>query len=281
MPTKFVLPVILLLVGLVTSSDAASLILNEWNAVADANFLKTGSTDTFFGRKVGNGSNWIELVVTSDHLDIRGWKLDWDNADPESGVVTFSNSTVWSNLRSGSIITLRADDTGNPAVNDPANGNTPTGPYGALPSDTSYSPSGGDWWIHANINDPTLVTYTNWTVDNDNWRMRILDASNNVIQGFVGEGIVATGWTGAGLGSDEIAKLENHPSATPSGYRDGASSTFGAPNIWTTGPNSFTQDFSALRADVPEPSSVILAGLGGVGIAIVGLRRRAARKVLA
>ena len=274
MRTKFVFPAILLLVGLVPSSNAASLVINEWNAVKDDGFLKDGKLDTFFGRKVGNGSNWIELVVTTDHLDIRGWKLDWTNADPDSGVVTFTNDSTWSDLRSGTIITLREDDASHPAFPDPANGNASTGPYGNLPSNTSFNPAGNDWWIHANIGDAALVTYTNWTVDNDDWRLRILDASNNVIQPFIGEGLPANGWAGAGLGSDEIGKLEQNPSTSPTNFRDGTSSTFGAPNVWTSGANSFTQDFSALRAEVPEPSSLILAGMGLAGIGVIRFRRR-------
>lgn len=125
-----------------------------------------------------------------------------------------------------------------------------------------------------NITDGTLITSTNWTVDNDNWRMRIRDASDNLVQAYTGEGIVAAGWVGAGLGSDEIAKLEQNPSATPSAYRDGASSTFGSPNIWNTGPNTFTQDFTALRAAVPEPSSLVLGAFGLVSMALYGWRRR-------
>lgn len=270
------LPMALLLMGSAAHSDAASLIINEWNAVSDTNFIKSGSTDTFFGRKVANGGNWAEFVVINDHLDVRGWKLDWINDDlpAESGLLTLSNAAIWSDLRSGTIITIRQDDTGLAPQNDPANGNTPTGPYGALPSDTSYNPAGGDWWIHVNITDGTLITSTNWTVDNDNWRMRIRDASDNLVQAYTGEGIVAAGWVGAGLGSDEVAKLEQNPSATPSAYRDGASSTFGSPNIWNTGPNTFTQDFTALRAAVPEPSSLVLGAFGLVSMALYGWRRR-------
>lgn len=124
------LPMALLLMGSAAHSDAASLIINEWNAVSDTNFIKSGSTDTFFGRKVANGGNWAEFVVVNDHLDVRGWKLDWINDDlpAESGLLTLSNAAIWSDLRSGTIITIRQDDTGLAPQNDPANGNTPTGP---------------------------------------------------------------------------------------------------------------------------------------------------------
>ena len=61
-----------------------SLIPNEWNCVAPENYLDTvdfeGSSkaDTFFGRVQGNGGDWIELVVTTDRPDLRGWKLVWE-----------------------------------------------------------------------------------------------------------------------------------------------------------------------------------------------------------
>ena len=29
----------------------------------------------FFRRVPGNGGNWIELVVTSNHVDMRGWRV--------------------------------------------------------------------------------------------------------------------------------------------------------------------------------------------------------------
>ena len=262
-------PLVLLLAASAADVHAASLILNEWNAVSATNFLGGASStnsDTFFGRIAGNGGDWVELVVIDDHLDVRGWQLDWFNTDSpvESGLVTFSSSSVWSNLRSGTIITIRRDDAG----------------FAAMPSDTSFNPSGGDWWIHVNVADVSLVTSTTspvgtpFTVDNDNWRMRIRDDSSVLVQGYVGEGQVATGWTGGGLGSDEVGKLEQNPSAIPSNYRDGSSSTFGAPNRWTTASVPFEQDFTLLRAAVPEPSSIVLACLGFVGVGVAGYRKR-------
>lgn len=78
-----------------------ALIINEYNGVSKNRFLgsdnqdgtnydldpETGEPemgepgyDTFFGRIEGNGRNWIELVVVSNHLDIRGWQIAWAEA---------------------------------------------------------------------------------------------------------------------------------------------------------------------------------------------------------
>jgi hypothetical protein len=86
----------------------------------------------------------------------------------------------------------------------------------------------------------------------------VLDALSQVWFGPAGEGITPA----TGIGSDEVWKLEADPSAaiTPaSNYRDGSSSSFGAPNLWSSG--AFTQDFSALRAVVPEPGAATLVGV--------------------
>jgi len=66
----------------------SDLIINEFNAVRDDRWLGCGQlaagetcvragesspdTDPFFGRRIGNGGDWIELVVTRDHADLRG-----------------------------------------------------------------------------------------------------------------------------------------------------------------------------------------------------------------
>jgi hypothetical protein len=209
--------------------------------------------DSFLGFFQGNGGNWIELVVVADHLDIRGWTLEWHNGDPDQGRVSFQSHSIWSDLRSGTIITIREDDLSPPG-------------YGRLLSDLSYDPENGDWWIHANVDDATVVTQFGFKTDNDNWSMRIWDGAvtcpappsvctgvgpTAVIQDWVGEGTGLWGG-GGGVGSDEVGKLEQDPSAaaattppTPM-YNDGTSSTYGSENLWATG--TILQDFSALRA---------------------------------
>jgi hypothetical protein len=263
--------------NLALAGNQGDLILNEINAVSDSNILKDGGEDSFLGQVQGNGGNWLELVVIADHLDIRAWTLEWANDDPDGGTVVFSNHSIWSDLRSGTIITIREDDLSPPG-------------YGVLLSDLSYDPTGGDWWIHANVDDEELLAQDGFKVDDDCWRMRILDAESAVIQGWVGEqdqGPPACPannlWGGTGnLSNTEVGKLEQDPSraaAYPpaSPYNDGTSSTFGSGNVWQEG--VLTQDFSALRDAISVPAlttkgAALLVGLL-VGSVFWPARRRA------
>jgi hypothetical protein len=158
---------------------AVDVIVNEWNAVNDQKWLNSPDTaactgaggiscgtdqDNFFGRVMGNGSDWIELVVVRDHVDLRGWKIQWvagvgvaaADAPPigngndiwwgdgttAQGEILFSNSAAWSDLRAGTIITLIQNTTA----------------QGGLDTDLSFDPCRGDWWINVNINDAALCT---------------------------------------------------------------------------------------------------------------------------
>jgi hypothetical protein len=256
-----------LLLGLASPAIAGNqgdLILNEFSAVGDAFFLRNGSSDPFLGTVQGNGGNWVELVVVGDHLDIRGWTLEWHNGDPDQGIVAFQNHSIWSDLRSGTIITIREDDLAPPG-------------YGVLLTDTSYDPENGDWWIHANVDDLAVVAQAGFKIDDDNWSMRIWDGPVNcpappslctpdgataLVQDWVGE-ITSLWGGGGGVAGDEVGKLEQDPSAaaamTPPVpmYNDGTSSTFGSENVWSSG--AIMQDFSALRSAIAVPVPALSA----------------------
>jgi hypothetical protein len=270
-----------------TNALAADLILNEWNCVGSTKWLNNPDAatatcanpegpdgfgcaddeDSFFGRVLGNGGDWIELVVTTDHADIRGWKIQWielgssdsdgtniwwGNGNVPQGEITFSQSPLWSDLRAGTIITITERPTAD----------------GGLDTDISFSPCGGDWWINvncfdsalvncnANVFDPTTPDYDDpLDVGNDNWRARIVDETGTIVIGLVGEN--APGWAGTGINSKEVGKLEEDPNPTitpSSNYQDANNSTFGQPNSWN---NDFTgcrtyQDFEPLRAAVRD-----------------------------
>lgn len=215
--------------GFANATGTSQLILNEYNGVASNKFLKNNATDTYWGRVVGNGGDWFELVVTQDHLDIRNWTLViTDNTGApaqETDTMVFTNAALWSDLRRGTIITVSED----------------------LADDVSYNPAGGDWWINvraANAGTGTYITASNFPVSNDNWQLTIKNALGAVVFGPAGEGVSPT----SGIGNDEICKLEEDPSPfiTPhSNYQDGSSSSFGSPNIFNGG--TLTQDFTALR----------------------------------
>ncbi|MCA9149232.1 MAG: hypothetical protein KDA92_08040, partial [Planctomycetales bacterium] len=122
---------------------AADVVLNEYNAVSGSNRLDDGKgIDRYFGTIVGNGGNWFELLVVNDHVDMRGWRMDWTEDEPADaggitrGSMTLSQDPIWSDLRAGSLITfIETVDAGGVAGK-----NTQT--------DISYDPVADDWWIN-------------------------------------------------------------------------------------------------------------------------------------
>jgi hypothetical protein len=275
-----------------TAYASPVLILNEYNSVKGSKFLKDGKPDTYFGRVKGNGDNWIELAVVGDHADLRGYELLWWEGDTDGngtsvwdptrvslnqsqGKITFGNNALWSDVRSGTIITISDKQTVDTTYED----TTPVSFN--LSTNTSYNPSAGDWWIHvcsrqeAGGADPLVTTLTNvaadpagaFSVGNNDWELRITDGTTTVF-GPIGEAIGTFG----GIGEDEIGKLEADPSASVvvNNFNDGTSSTFGSPNIWGSGDH--VQDFSALRAAVPEPATLVM--LATTLAALACIRRR-------
>lgn len=222
----------------------ADVILNEYNAVGSADFLNGGdaaadedggrASDSHFGRVLGNGGDWFELVVIKDHLDMRGWQLDiFENGAPDE-TLDLTDDPIWLDLRSGTIITVAED----------------------VPSDVSYDPARGDWWINVQANDDADGLYieaSSFPVSGSTWQLRIRNAAGAIVYGPAGEGVSPA----AGIGGTEVFRLEDNPSAsiTPNSkdYDDGADfSTFGAANRWGG------QDFRQLRTVEPEPASIVL-----------------------
>ncbi|NRA07223.1 MAG: hypothetical protein HRU02_03630 [Myxococcales bacterium] len=259
--------------GVLRAAQPGDLILNEFNAVTTGNFLGLGSgSDSFLGVVPGNGGNWVELVVVADHLDVRGWTLEWENADLDNntGRLVFGQSLLWADLRAGTLITIREDDLGAPG-------------FGALPTDLSFDPQAGDWWIHINADDVGHLFKLGFKVDNDGWAMRILDASSpaNVVQDFVGENRPL--WAGTAVSSSEVGKLKQNPSAAAAfaalqNYDDGDSSTFGSPNTWAGG--ALVQDLSTLRAQVLAPPAPVPGLLPGLLVLLAALLGFVAFRVL-
>jgi len=227
---------ILVLLGNVFASDV---ILNEYNAVNDTEFLNGGTvlsdsdggiaSDSYFGRVQGNGGDWFELVVITDHLDMRGWTFDIYNGGAFDESLALTIHSIWSDLRSGTIITISED----------------------VPSDISYDPEAGDWWINVQANNLANGVYieaSNFTVNADDWQLVIKNLGGIIRFGPAGEGISPA----SGVGDTEIFRLEAEPSISTipnsSDYDDGKSlSTFGSRNQWGR------QDLFQLRSAVAVP----------------------------
>lgn len=219
----------------------ADVILNEYNAVNGMDYLNGGTalqdedggfaSDSYFGRIQGNGGDWFELVVITDHLDMRRWNLEIWVEGVHDETLDLTDHALWSDLRSGTIITVAED----------------------VLDDVSYNPEAGDWWINVRANSSASGTYirnSGFPVTNDDWQLTIRDANGTVIFGPGGEGVSPPG----GVNSREIFRLEANPGAsiTPHSnrYNDGnCLSTFGSPNRWGATEFGFRnrQNFRVLR----------------------------------
>jgi hypothetical protein len=228
------------------AARAAELVLNEYNAVSSSKLLDNDASDPYFCRRPGNGGDWFELVVVADHLDARGYKLIVRNdpTDPlggESFAMILTDDSLWSDLRSGTIVTVSEDIANNAA---------------------RYQPAAGRWWINVRASPATdgrLVEVAcispacdpatlDWKVSENEWQLTIEDAAGNVVFGPAGEGVNPA----SGVSSTEVCKLEEAPTNATSPfslYNDGSSSSFGAPNRFSGGAGQ--QDLGALRAVVP------------------------------
>ena len=212
---------------------AADVILNEYNAVDSASFLGGGdasaddtgdrAADSFFGRIPGNGGDWFELVVIKDHLDMRGWQLDTFISGKLDKTLTLTAQPVWSDLRAGTIVTVAQN----------------------VPTDVSYDPAAGDWWINVQAStdaDGKYISAKSFDVSNKNFQLRIRNISGAIVFGPAGEGVAPN----AKVGDTEVFILKTDPSmliaANSTDYDTNKHfSTFGAPNRWGT------QDFNDLR----------------------------------
>jgi hypothetical protein len=235
---------------------AADVILNEYSAVAGGQFLNGGNSsadndggrasDSYFGRVMGNGGDWFELVVITDHLDMRNWRFDIYDSGLLNETLALTNHNIWSDLRSGTIITVSED----------------------VPSDINYNPAAGDWWINVQANnsaDGLYISASNFVVSNNNWQLRIRNGSGAIIFGPAGEGVSPT----SGISDTEIFRLETEPNASiaanSSKYSDGKSfSTFGSPNQWGQ------QGLNQLRTVVPASTTLTLTTPNGLEMITAG-----------
>ena len=238
-------------------SFAASVILNEYNAVKDTGYLERGGTDSYFGRVLGNGGDWFELVVVED-VDMRDWSFVWANDDTEenTGTIFLSNDPFWQDMKAGTIITI---------IQSPA-------PSGMDTDETINHTT--DWWVnicteeeqaHYNASERWLARVYpssdtgHFKADNDAWILTIYDNRDNVVFGPAGEGIYVE--NNKGISSSEVFYLYEDPGSSimpNSIYDDGENSTFGAPNLSSKDPDegeepnieeNHVQDFSAFWGD--------------------------------
>jgi hypothetical protein len=151
-----------------------------------------------------------------------GLQIVWSNADPRNGVLELKSGVApWNTaIAAGTIITFRVGDTESLGVNCDAGA-------GAI-----------DTWIRADATNSAIVDDLgpdNFQTDNDDWQVQRFDGLGLPVQAAIGEDGSPLLWSGTGLGSDEVAKLqEDVPGAGAvwSEYVDGNCSSFGKANCW-------------------------------------------------
>ena len=222
-----------ILVAAISGVMAASMVLNEFNAVAEDGYLKKEKVDPYFGRVVGNGGSWAEFVVIEDGLDITGWTfMSFIDGGLASTVVI--EGAGYDNLAAGTLFTVAAN----------------------------VQETGSGWW--SNYYAPGFVT------GSTNCQIIIMDADINIVFGPAGEGVMPAKGIGSDeifvfCGTPDAYTTEDSPLFT-----DGSSSSFANLNRWTENYVLVYQDLSELRgeSDVPEPGTVVasLGGIAGLGI---------------
>lgn len=256
-----------------------SVILNEYNAVASDEYLNGGtlalgenggiaSTDSHFGRVIGNGGNWFELVVVGDgsagYSNLTGWSVEI--GEGKSGgifapisTIALTDPSVWSTIANGTILTF---------IDKP----TTQGGLDTALNLVDQLDTLGYAWSNFYLGNPQHLSVTNFAgfkTNSNNTQILIKDSSGKIVFGPAGEGVAPL----SGIGNTEIFELENDPSplvssiddssATSAGYDDGSSgSTFGAPNLFEPvgGPlGDRAQDFTSYRLTAFQ---LYLANLG-------------------
>ena len=252
-------------------------ILNEYNAVADDSFINarsdeegnpvdgngnptTPGSDTHFNSVLGNGGPWFELVVLGNgtagsRLDMRGWTIELSERRGTPVTLTLSDNAFWAEVMAGTILTFTERDSAAGGLDTSLNRVN-------LRSTVGYA------WSNIWAADPVLINQGASTagrrlpISADDTRILIRTASGSIEFGPGGEDVVRNFADGTpqpiGLNSREIFKLEQLDLLSPyrpdpyfGSYRDGSSSTFGAPNTWSSG--SVVQSFAPFRLNDLTP----------------------------
>ncbi len=233
-------------VGTYVVEGPVPLVLNEWNAVEDGEYLDTrdfegSGSDDALGRAPGNGGAWIELVATTD-VALAGWRFELRDLRGHAGTIELTADMP--PLRAGSILTISAD----------------------LPEDVSVDPDAGDWRLQLRATPSgSYARSDGFRVTPHEWQLRAFDADGFLRIDRVGEGLSPR----RGIGAHEVGALLANPtsnlSETSEDYGASTRSTYAAPNRWEGG----EQDLSTLRGegngiveldDGDEPAVTIAGG---------------------
>ncbi len=205
----------LILLSLQISYASYVVVLNEYNAVSSSSFLKLDGNDTYFGRVAGNGGDWLELVITSTHLNLQNASIKIKEDSNQLFSAKIPEFLPLASLRKGTILTISNELT-----------------------DMSYNPFNpftDDWKLNINIDDLEDKVGT-FKLSSNNSDITIISEDGEKTR-------LST--SGEGIGDDiidnqEVYKLKTNPNKHISPHNlhygddnDGeAISTFGSENQW-------------------------------------------------
>lgn len=237
--------------------DTPSIVLNEYNVTRSGQYLKNDGSDAFFGRIAGNGGNWLEWLVLSDHVDIRGWRIQWAELEGDLGngsVIWYPDGTVkqgelcfgqsmWlADVRAGTLLTVIETDVDGVADTDVAV--NPIGTNWLMRICTENEVLKSNPLITTQINQTNDVTPGTFAVGHESWVVRLLDAQSNLVFGTFGESEMPL----MQLSYDEVARREaDELDVSWIKWDDAGSSTFGSLNVW----GSHTQTVASVRSWFP------------------------------
>jgi hypothetical protein len=262
-----------------------TVVLNEYNAVEPDRYLNGGtaaadedgapaSTDSHFGRIIGNGGNWFELAVVGDNtpgtINLSNWTIEVGKIAPSgkfvaSTTIVLSDAATWSSISHGTLLTF-------------IERNSMAGGLDTEINRVNKIATDGYAWTNIHLGTPGFITGTNLDdirINSSNTAFILKDSAGTIIFGPAGEGIAPLD----GVGSSEIFELENDASSEISpiddasetllGYDDGSSgSTFGSPNLFAPLGSDIdqAQDFTPYIQTVTA-FNIYLTNLGLAGAA--------------
>jgi hypothetical protein len=267
--------------------NSSPIILNEYNAVGSAEFLRGGTatvdadgvspapSDSFFGRVAGNGGEWVEFVVvgtgsaSSPRVDMRGWTIEVHSPQGVRSIV-LSQDPYWQSVVAGTILTFTASNSAGGGLDTQIHRTSALHNLGFLSTNV---------WIHdRNLVNQTASTFTSTLgISSEDSRFVVKNAAGTLIYGPSGEGVASvSGSPGVllGVNSREVLRLQQNPAPAVDPlfgtYNDSdAGSTFGARNSWGTGPT--LQSFASYVVPNSPPvitSSPVTRAYGGYSYTI-------------
>lgn len=206
-----------------TPAAPLKVVVNEFNAVRAGVLLLGGEDPAFVGDDaLGNGGDWVELLVVDD-VDLRGWTLEmWDRDNDDELLVqreefVFADAPFLADVKAGTLITISQ----------------------IRPDDLSWNPSVGDWTINLQSNAAdegayiTAASQSDFDTNNKNMHLLLRDSQGVLATPVVGE---TSAWDAevGGVSSSEVQMLCTVPSNTVDALADyldnGDYSTYGEPN---------------------------------------------------